>query len=37
LEEPAGVEEGESESREDGVGEDIEVEDWWEELSRWSL
>jgi hypothetical protein len=28
LGEPAGVEEGGSESREDGVGEQIDVEDW---------
>jgi hypothetical protein len=26
------VEEGGSESGKDGVGEEIEVEDWWEEL-----
>jgi hypothetical protein len=32
LGEPAEVEEGESESWEDGVGEEIDVEDWQEEL-----
>jgi hypothetical protein len=32
LGEPAGVEEGESESGKDGVGEEIDVEDWQEEL-----
>jgi hypothetical protein len=32
LGEPAGVEEGGSESWKDGVGEEIDVEDWWEEL-----
>jgi hypothetical protein len=32
LGEPAGVEEGGCESREDGVGEEIDVEDWQEEL-----
>jgi hypothetical protein len=32
LEEPAGVEEGGSESWEDKVGEEIDVEDWQEEL-----
>jgi hypothetical protein len=32
LGEPVGVEEGGSESWEDKVGEDIDVEDWWEEL-----
>jgi hypothetical protein len=31
LGEPAGVEEGGSESWEDGVEEEIDVEDWWEE------
>jgi hypothetical protein len=32
LGEPAGVEEGGSESWEDKVGEEIDVEDWQEEL-----
>jgi hypothetical protein len=32
LGEPARVEEGGSESWEDGVGEEIDVEDWQEEL-----
>jgi hypothetical protein len=32
LGEPAGVKEGGSESWEDEVGEEIVVEDWWEEL-----
>jgi hypothetical protein len=32
LGEPAGVEEGGSESWEDGVREEIDVEDWQEEL-----
>jgi hypothetical protein len=32
LGEPAGVEEGGSESWEDEVGEEIDVEDWQEEL-----
>jgi hypothetical protein len=31
LGEPAGVEEGRSEPLEDGVGEEIDIEYWWEE------